>query len=132
MMPFWNGRFSLQAEGARWTSSTPRAASRSATAPIPRGTKFERQAQQFVNITLDADYQIEMTRRLPVPASPSKKAKPPEMAHYALKEADLKAMMLDFAEDEPAPGGLSRPLEQGGAGRTGGWALGAGLRSGAD
>src|SRR5215813_11047304 len=65
--------------------------------PILKGTKFERQAQQFVNITLDAEFQIEMTRRFRYPPSNRKAKLPPEMAHYALKEADLKAMMpLDF------------------------------------
>jgi spermidine/putrescine-binding protein len=65
--------------------------------PILKGTKFERQAQQFVNITLDAEYQIEMTRRFRYPPSNKRAKLPPEMAHYALKEADLKAMTaLDF------------------------------------
>jgi spermidine/putrescine-binding protein len=65
--------------------------------PILKGTKFERQAQQFVNITLDAEYQIEMTKRFRYPPSNKKAKLPPELAHYALKAADLVNMMpLDF------------------------------------
>jgi putative spermidine/putrescine transport system substrate-binding protein len=99
MMPFWNGRcFSLQAEGVPVDIVYPRGSLQVGNGfPILKGTKFERQAQHFVNISLDAEYQIEMTRRFRYPPSNRKAKLPPEMAHYALKEADLKAMMpLDF------------------------------------
>jgi len=99
MMPFWNGRcFSLQAEGVPVDILYPRGSIQVGNGfPILKGTKFERQAQQFINITLDAEYQIEMTRRFRYPPSNRKAKLPPEMANYALKEADLKAMMpLDF------------------------------------
>ena len=99
MMPFWNGRcFSLQAEGVPVDIVYPKGSLQVGNGfPILKGTKFERLAQQFVNITLDAEFQLEMTRRFRYPPSNRKAKLPPEMAHYALKEADLKAMMpLDF------------------------------------
>ena len=99
LMPFWNGRcFSLQAEGVPVEIVYPKGSLQVGNGfPILKGTKFERQAQQFVNITLDAEYQIEMTKRFRYPPSNKKAKLPPELAHYALKPADLVNMMpLDF------------------------------------
>ena len=99
LMPFWNGRcFSLQAEGVPVDIVYPKGSLQVGNGfPILKGTKFERQAQQFVNITLDAEYQIEMTKRFRYPPSNKKAKLPPELAHYALKDVDLKNMMpLDF------------------------------------
>ena len=99
MMPFWNGRcFSLQAEGVPVDIVYPKGSIQVGNGfPILKGTKFERQAQQFVNITLDPEFQLEMTRRFRYPPSSRKAKLPPEMAHYAVKEDDLKNMMpLDY------------------------------------
>jgi len=99
MMPFWNGRcFSLQAENVPVDIVYPKGSIQVGNGfPILKGSKFERAAQQFVNVTLDPEYQLEMTRRFRYPPSNRKAKLPPEMSHYALKEDDLKNMMpLDF------------------------------------
>src|SRR5262249_58071831 len=74
MMPFWNGRcFSLQAEGVPVDIVYPKGSFQVGNGfPILKGSKFERQAQQFGNITLDAQYQIERTQRLPSPPTHEK------------------------------------------------------------
>jgi len=90
--------FSLQAEGLPVDIVYPRGSSQVGNGfPILKGTKFERQAQQFVNITLDPEYQLEMTRRFRYPPSSRKAKLPADIAHYGLKDDDLKNMMpLDF------------------------------------
>ena len=99
VMPFWNGRcFSLQAEGVPVDIVYPKGSIQVGNGfPILKGTKFERQAQQFVNITLDPEYQLEMTRRFRYPPSSRKAKLSADIAHYGLKDDDLKNMMpLDY------------------------------------
>src|SRR5262245_14162312 len=99
MMPLWNGRcFSLQAEGVPVDIVYPKGSLQVGNGfPILKGTRFERQAQQFVNVTLDPEHQLEMTKRFRYPPSNKNAKLPADQAHYAVKDADLPNMMpLDF------------------------------------
>jgi len=85
IMPFWNGRtFVLQSQGLpvdiEYIPGTMLVGN---GFPILRGGKFIKQINEFVNVTMNGEYQLGMTKRFFYPPSNGKAKLPADMAKYA-------------------------------------------------
>jgi putative spermidine/putrescine transport system substrate-binding protein len=97
IMPFWNGRtFVLQTQGVPVDIEyVPGTMLLGNGFPILRGGKFIKLTNKFCNITMDAQYQMIMTKRFFYPPSNRKAKLPADMAKYAFpadKEENVVAI----------------------------------------
>src|SRR5438067_3021170 len=99
VMPFWNGRtFVLQNQKVpvdiEYIPGTMLVGN---GFPVLRGGKFVEQTNRFVNITLDGQYQMGMTKRFFYPPSNGKTKLPPEMAKYAFpSDKEKNVLPIDY------------------------------------
>ncbi|MYZ46438.1 extracellular solute-binding protein [Propylenella binzhouense] len=101
MMPYWNGRtFALQESGVPLAMAYVDASLQPHNGFIvPKGTGFAKEANHFVNATLDGELQLNMTRIFRYPPSNRTVKLPPEMEHYAVPESALeKVVKLDWGK----------------------------------
>jgi putative spermidine/putrescine transport system substrate-binding protein len=99
MAPFWNGRtFALQDSGTPvGIEYVPNAIALGAGFVIVKGTAMGDLAQRFVNDTLDAQNQIEMTRLFKYPPASRKAKLPPDLERVRVPEKELaQAARLDW------------------------------------
>jgi len=97
--PFWNGRaLTLKRDGVPVEIAyVPGSIQLGSGFVMLKGTKFQNEANEFINNSLDPAMQIEMSRRTGYPPSNRLAKLPADMAHYAIPESDLKNMVaLDF------------------------------------
>ena len=85
VMPFWNGRTRvLQSQGVPVDIEyIPGSMLVGNGFPVLRGGKFIEQTNRFVNITLNGEYQVGMTKRFFYPPSNRKAKLPPDLAKYS-------------------------------------------------
>ena len=99
IMPFWNGRtFVLQSQGVpvdiEYIPGTMLVGN---GFPILRGGKFIELTNRFINLTMDGQYQMEMTKRFYYPPSNRNAKLGPEMAKYAFPaDKEKNVVAIDY------------------------------------
>lgn len=99
IMPFWNGRtFVLQSQGVpvdiEYIPGTMLVGN---GFPVLRGGKFIELTNRFCNLTMDGQYQMEMTRRFFYPPSNRTAKLGPEMAKYAFPaDKEKNVVAIDY------------------------------------
>jgi putative spermidine/putrescine transport system substrate-binding protein len=97
--PFWNGRTNeMQANGTPVKFAVVQGTVEiSGGFIILKGTPYHKEANEFVNITLDPKLQVEFSTRLWYPPTSRKAVLPPSLRHIQLNEAELsKITPLDW------------------------------------
>jgi putative spermidine/putrescine transport system substrate-binding protein len=101
IMPFWNGRtFVLQSQGVpvdiEYIPGTMLVGN---GFPVLKGGKFVELTNQFCNITMDAQYQMLMTKRFFYPPSSRKAELPADMARYAFPaDKEKNVVPIDYVK----------------------------------
>jgi putative spermidine/putrescine transport system substrate-binding protein len=99
IMPFWNGRtFVLQSQGVpvdiEYVPGTMLVGN---GFPVLRGGKFIELTNRFCNLTMDGQYQMEMTKRFFYPPSNRNAKLAPEMAKYAFPpDKEKNVVAIDY------------------------------------
>lgn len=101
IMPYWNGR-TARLQDAKIPAAfeiVPGTVSVGSGFSIAKGSPFAKQAQAFVNMTLEPDKQLEFTRWSKYPPSNKKVKLPPELEGIAIPPGALeKAAKLDWGK----------------------------------
>jgi putative spermidine/putrescine transport system substrate-binding protein len=99
IMPFWNGRtFVLQGQGVPLDIEyIPGTMLVGNGFPILRGGKFIERTNRFANVSMDGQYQMEVTRRFFYPPSNGKTKLPSDMAKYAFPpDKEKNVVAIDY------------------------------------